>query len=164
MAVTVPGFYKFTRFGSGIFFPKDVLASDLERLRANSHEVYSAVGLRRVVSHYFPNELVTSSTSAVTVLEIPFRLATDRDFTDSVVVTFRRTGTCTVAVILRNAADSSTIDSSTSANVAGVYTRELDPNGNTDLLLRVQVHVSSGTEGIDFIQVSESAIAAGDLP
>lgn len=164
MAVTKPGFYRFDRGDAGIYYPKDVLAADVEQLRANAHELYAGVGLRAVTSHLWPAGLLTSETSAQTVLEIPLRLATDRTQTDGILCMFRRTGTCTVTFILRNAADDTTIDSSSNSAAAGAYAQELDPDGNSDLLLRVQLHVSSGTEGLSYLRVCETQMAAGDLP
>lgn len=165
MAVTVPASFAFQQGNRDIVAGEAILAPDVALIRDNTHHHYAALALRPLAAAYWRRALETSSTSAVTLVELPLRFNVNRR-PAGLRIMFYRTGTCSLTFTLRDAAD--TTDLATfgpSAGGLGASGLSLT-SGITqdDCLLRVQASVSSGTAGLRYLRVVELPLVAADLP
>lgn len=165
MAVTVPTAYAFQQGNRDIVAGEAILAPDVALIRDNTHHHYAALALRPMAAAYWRRALETSSTSAVTLVELPLRFNTNRR-PAGLRVMFYRTGTCSLTILLRDANDTTTL-ASFGPSAGGVGASYVDlTSGITqdDCLLRVQASVSSGAAGLRYLRVSELPLAASNLP
>ena len=164
MAVTVPTAFQVQQGNRDIVAGEPVDEVRVGLLRDNTHWLYAANALRPLCTAYYRDPLETSSTTNVVILELPLRFAANRRAA-GLVVYFYRTGTCTVTLELRDAADTTTLASSgPSTGGVGATSQAVGAPTQDDCLLRFKINVPSGTAGVRWVRVSEVPLVAADLP